>query len=65
MTIGITNAAQDVSTPAPKSRAANCSGTTKAYAYIGKDARKITEESTKRKMFMVLPVFHSPSELVR
>jgi hypothetical protein len=48
-----------VNTPAPKSQGANTSGTTKEYVNIGNDAKKIAEEITTRKMFMIAPVFHN------
>jgi hypothetical protein len=53
------NARHAVSTPAAKSQGAKISGTTNEYVNIGNDARKIAEEMTTKKMFMITPVFHT------
>jgi len=53
------NATQAVNTPAAKSQGAKTSGTTNEYVNIGNDARKIAEEMTTKKMFMITPVFHT------
>jgi hypothetical protein len=55
---GIANARDAVSTPPVNRATANCSGTTKAYVNIGKDARKIIEETMTRNTFIMSPVFH-------
>lgn len=48
-----------VKIPAVNRRTAYSSGTTNEYVNIGNDARKITVERMKTKMFMVSPVSHS------
>ena len=63
MTMGIQKAADAVKIPAVKSSAAYCSGTTNEYVNIGNDARKITDERMKRKIFMVPPVSHTKKVL--
>jgi hypothetical protein len=53
------NATHAVNTPAAKSQGAKISGTTNEWVNMGNDARKIADEITTKKMFMITPVFHT------
>ena len=58
-TIGMAKAKHAVNTPAAKSQGAKTSGTTNEYVNIGNEARKIAEQTTTNRMFMMSTVFHT------